>query len=100
MASKLTHDCEYCFALRRAIERTARKALRSMRFGARVFDELREESVTMAEKPLEWLLRLPRIANDPKGFERQVLADLQLGLMALEGASNMGREALVAMRDQ
>jgi len=95
--SLLTHDCEYCFALKRAIERPARKMFRSMRFGARALDELRFESML---PPEELMLSLPPIACDPLGYERQVLADLQIGLMALasEGPSE-GREALVGIRD-
>ena len=96
MKSQLTHDCEYCYALRSAIERPARKVFRSMRFGARVFDELKAEALL---PPEEIMAALPRISNDPHGFERQVVADMQLGLMALEGATNMGREALVGIRD-
>lgn len=36
--------------------------------------------------PAEALRQLPQIASDPHGYERQVLADLQIGLMALAGS--------------
>jgi hypothetical protein len=78
---------------------------RRIRFTAIACDELRAEARELAtEKPTKrWesiVFRLPKIECDMQGYERQVLADMQIGLMALCESDSLDRgEALMNIRE-
>lgn len=59
--------------------------MRRLRFGSRALDELRYEASLLAKDFPQWVKEVPFFDIDHYGYERQVLSDLQLGLMALCG---------------
>jgi hypothetical protein len=75
------------------------RKLRSLRFGPESLDDLRLEWGALAasciakglsRKPQpSWMMLLPPFDTDPVGYERQVLAGLQLGLMTLGADRSM-----------
>lgn len=78
--------------------------MRFLRFTALACDELRYEAELLrTEKPTKRfgsiVFNLPQIESDPHGYERQVLADLQIGLMCLHEGDIDDRTVLFNIRD-